>query len=142
MIVLDTDVLSLIQRRSEPEYSRLRVRLRDQSDPVFVTIVTFEEQVRGWMSRLARRNDAAGEVSAYRRLRDLVEYYRDQRLLDFTQQSADVFAGLRKARVRVGTMDLRIASIVLANDALLISRNLSDFERVPGLRVEDWTITS
>lgn len=140
--MLDTDVLSLIQRRSEPEYSRLRVRLRDQSDPVFVTIVTFEEQVRGWMSRLARRNDAAGEVIVYKRLRDLVEYYRDQLLLDFTQQSADVFAGLRKARVRIGTMGLRIASIVLANDALLISRNLRDFERVPGLRVEDWTTVS
>lgn len=35
-------------------------------------------------------------------------------------------------------MDVRIASIVLANDALLISRNLRDFERVPGLGVEDW----
>lgn len=35
-------------------------------------------------------------------------------------------------------MDLRIASIVLANGATLLSRNLRDFDRVPGLRVENW----
>ena len=35
-------------------------------------------------------------------------------------------------------MDLRIASIVPANSATLLSRNLRDFERVPDLQVEDW----
>lgn len=36
-------------------------------------------------------------------------------------------------------MDLRIASIVLAHDAALLSANLSDFRKVPGLKVEDWS---
>jgi tRNA(fMet)-specific endonuclease VapC len=35
-------------------------------------------------------------------------------------------------------MDLRIASIVLACDAILVTRNASDFRRVPGLRIENW----
>jgi tRNA(fMet)-specific endonuclease VapC len=35
--------------------------------------------------------------------------------------------------------DLKIAAIALANDAILLSRNLSDFAKVSGLRVEDWT---
>ena len=43
-------------------------------------------------------------------------------------------------RVRIGTMDLKIAAIVLAHDATLLSRNLSDFRKVPGLKVEDWTL--
>jgi tRNA(fMet)-specific endonuclease VapC len=47
-------------------------------------------------------------------------------------------AALRHARIRVGTQDLRIASIALAHNALLVSANLQDFEQVPGLRVEDW----
>ena len=39
-------------------------------------------------------------------------------------------------------MDLKIAAIVLANGATLLSRNLSDFRKVPGLKVEDWTLAS
>ena len=35
-------------------------------------------------------------------------------------------------------MDLKIASIVLVHGATLLSSNLQDFERVPGLPVEDW----
>jgi tRNA(fMet)-specific endonuclease VapC len=35
-------------------------------------------------------------------------------------------------------MDLKIASIVLANQATLLSANLRDFQQVPGLQVEDW----
>ena len=38
------------------------------------------------------------------------------------------------------SMDLRIAAITIARDALLISKNLTDFRKVPGLRVEDWTV--
>jgi len=45
---------------------------------------------------------------------------------------------LQRARTRVGTMDLKIASIALANDATLLTRNTSDFKRVPDLRIEDW----
>jgi tRNA(fMet)-specific endonuclease VapC len=35
-------------------------------------------------------------------------------------------------------MDLKIASIALASDATLLTRNATDFRRIPGLRVEDW----
>lgn len=35
-------------------------------------------------------------------------------------------------------MDLKIASIALSQDALVLSANLRDFEQVPNLQVEDW----
>jgi tRNA(fMet)-specific endonuclease VapC len=50
------------------------------------------------------------------------------------------FDRLRAEGVRIGTMDLRIASIALASDAKVITRNLRDFGRVPGLTAEDWTV--
>jgi tRNA(fMet)-specific endonuclease VapC len=36
-------------------------------------------------------------------------------------------------------MDLKIASIAIADEAILVSRNLKDFEKVPDLTVQDWT---
>lgn len=35
-------------------------------------------------------------------------------------------------------MDLRIGSIALSRDGLLLSRNVNDFRQVPGLHVENW----
>lgn len=48
------------------------------------------------------------------------------------------FHRLKAERVRVGTMDLKIAAVCMAHDVLLLSRNLADFQQVPGLRVENW----
>jgi tRNA(fMet)-specific endonuclease VapC len=140
VIVLDTDVLSIIQHRSEPAYTRIRAKLRAQMEVGVVTVITFEEQVRGWLAQLNRRSAPHAEVASYARLHELVKFYRDQPLLDFDAAASHEFVRLRKGGIRIGTMDLRIAAIALAHDALLISRNLVDFQKVPGLRVEDWTV--
>lgn len=58
-------------------------------------------------------------------------------LLGYEVNAADEFERLRQTKVRVGTKDLRIAAICLANDATLLTRNSQDFGRVPGLRFED-----
>jgi len=46
---------------------------------------------------------------------------------------------LKSKKIRIGTMDLKIAAIAIANDAILVTRNLVDFEKVPGLNAQDWT---
>ena len=60
-------------------------------------------------------------------------------LLDTDDVAGSQFETLRRHRVRFGTMDLRIASIALARGFTVLTRNLVDFERVPGLAAEDWT---
>ena len=59
-------------------------------------------------------------------------------MLPFDQRTAATFARLRRQRVRIGTMDLKIAAIALEHNALVLSGNVRDFQQVPGLRVEDW----
>ena len=48
------------------------------------------------------------------------------------------YNGLLAMKPNVGRMDLRIAAIALEEDAVVITRNLRDFERVPGLACENW----
>jgi tRNA(fMet)-specific endonuclease VapC len=141
MIVLDTDVFSLIELPDSPEYRRLRARIAqiDPPQPVVTTVVTYEEQSRG---RLATVNAARTDrqlVQAYAHLRQHAENYSRIPIVGFDDAAAATAATLRKAKLRLGTMDLRIAAIVLTHGALLLSRNLRDFRRVPGLSVEDWT---
>jgi tRNA(fMet)-specific endonuclease VapC len=140
MVVLDTDCLSLLDRGGA-ETDRLRGRLAVlPRDEVATTIITYEEQMRGWMVYLSRARTVGAEVEAYGKLRSHVESYRKIQVIDFDAAAAVEFQRLRKAKIRVGSMDLKIAAVVLSLDAILLSRNLSDFSRIPGLRVEDWTI--
>ncbi len=139
MIVPDTDVLTILQSASGGEFERLVRRLDDAPDrPVYVTIVSFEEQMRGWLAYIARSKVPDRQVVAYQRLRRLVDDYRKRPILDYDTRAALEFGQLVQRRIRIGTMDLKIAAIVLSQGAKLISRNLADFRKVPGLTVEDW----
>ena len=60
-------------------------------------------------------------------------------MLKFDEKAANEFEKLKRQKIRVGTMDLKIASIAISNNAILVSRNLSDFEQIPNLAVKDWT---
>jgi tRNA(fMet)-specific endonuclease VapC len=140
MILLDTDHLTHVQRGSGREYERLALRLNAAApEPVGVTIVSFEEQMRGWLAFVARARTLERKVEAFARLRALLEDFQTRPVLDFDSRAVRICKDLSKLKTRIGAMDLQIAAIALANDALLLSRNLRDFGRVPGLRVEDWT---
>lgn len=95
--------------------------------------------MRGWLAFISRCKNVKDQVGAYERLHRFLESYRNTPVLDFDENAAEVFRDLKATKVRIGSMDLKIASIAIANKALLVTRNLSDFELVPGLRAEDWT---
>lgn len=103
------------------------------------TILSFEEQTRGWLTYLARARTIAAQVEAYRRLSRHLDVYRQLFVLEFDENAAVEFQRLRRARIRVGTLDLKIAAVALSRQATLLTRNVSDFRQVPGLTVEDWT---
>jgi tRNA(fMet)-specific endonuclease VapC len=138
MLILDSDHMSLLEWGG-PDSSPLRERLAD-CDPqdVATTIINYEEQIRGWMAYIARAKSVSQQVEAYRRLRNHLDNYRQIPVLDFDGRAGEVYQQLRRSRIRAGAMDLKIAAICLARPATLLSRNRQDFERVPGLQVEDW----
>src|SRR5262245_55199768 len=141
MLILDTDLLTLVQRGSGEEYRRLSRRLEAAAadHEVCVTIISFEEQVRGWLAQIAAARTSDKQERAYLRLHNLLRDYLNRRVLDYSGRAIHRYQQLVKAWVRIGTMDLKIAAITLAHGATLLSRNLRDFTKVTGLQVEDWT---
>jgi tRNA(fMet)-specific endonuclease VapC len=140
MFVLDSDHMSLLEWGGEGS-AVIREHLADvDPNEVVTTVISFEEQMRGWMAYIARAKSLDQEVEAYRRLRRHLENYRQVPVLDFDERAATEFQRLRRARIRIGTMDLKIAAIVFSRDAMLLSKNSVDFDKVPGLKVEDWTV--
>jgi len=82
----------------------------------------------------------AGSTGQHRwKLRRHLQTYCSVPIADFTLDAANRFEDLRGQRVRAGTIDLKIAAICLSLDALLLTRNTRDFEKVPGLKIADWT---
>lgn len=141
MIILDTDHVSLMEVADGVESKRVRERLLTVSiADRAVTIISFEEQTRGWLAYLSRAKTVRQQVEAYHRLSRHLNMYRSLIVLDFDEHAAIEFQRLRQLRIRIGTMDLKIAAIALANHAILLSRNLRDFRMVPNLLVEDWTV--
>jgi len=61
-------------------------------------------------------------------------------LIAFDLAAVAIVRQLQLQRIRIGTMDLKIASIALAQEASLLTRNVADFQKVPGLHIEDWTM--
>ncbi len=137
MLILDTDHLVEIDRGSTLGSAVLE-KLDHSGEEVATTIISAEEQLRGWLAQINRLPDAHRQIDSYRRLQRRLDFFAAWHLLPWDADAADRFNSLRADRVRIGTMDLKIASITLARDGTLLSRNLADFRKVPGLRVEDW----
>jgi tRNA(fMet)-specific endonuclease VapC len=137
---MDTDHLSLLDQDTMEGFNLSRRLAAMPPGEIAVTIITYEEQMRGWLAYTARANTIERMLTAYARLQRHVETFKDIPVVPFDEKAAAEFERLRQAKIRIGSMDLKIAAIALAMGATLLTRNLSDFGKIPGLRIEDWTV--
>lgn len=136
--ILDTDHLTLFQYNHPFVTERVHANI----DKIRITIITAEEQLRGRFN-IIRRNSQSSKfkqlIIAYQNLRQTREFFSSLELLDFTLTAYNYYIELRSQKIKIGTQDLKIASIALANNAVLVSRNYRDFSQVPNLPLQDWT---
>jgi tRNA(fMet)-specific endonuclease VapC len=138
-LILDTDHVSLILRGDN------QLRERAELTPnLSITVVTFQEVFNGWTTRINQAKPDEDFVALYSRLYRSIDYFKQTEILNFDSDSDVIFRSLlknnpplRKARLQ---RDMRIAAIALANEATIVTRNRRDFELVPGLTIEDWSI--
>jgi tRNA(fMet)-specific endonuclease VapC len=137
--ILDTDHISLLQRNHPNVKQRLTSR---DPNKIFVTVITFEEQMRGRLNQVKQAKSQEALISAYNALRETIEDYKRLNLLDFDKDAYSCHMNLLHQKIRIGSQDLRIAAIALSVDGIVVTRNQKDFEKVPNLKIEDWTLES
>jgi tRNA(fMet)-specific endonuclease VapC len=137
LYVLDTDIAGLMQNLHPTVMQHLYALAAGAS--VVTTIVTVAEDLSGWLPACRRARDGPARAKAYARLQRGLDFYRGKDCLPFDAAAAAIFDQLRAQKLRVGTNDLSIAAIVLSVGGVLVTRNIKDFQRIPGLILEDWT---
>ncbi len=137
--LMDTDIVSLLEY-SNADSMMLQIRLSSISQKdLATTVITYEEHMRGWLAYVAGAKTSEGLIRAYARLNRHIEMFKEMPVYPFDAKAAVEYEKLKKTYPRGGKQDLKIAAIALANDATLLTRNLQDFSKIPGLRAEDWS---
>jgi tRNA(fMet)-specific endonuclease VapC len=108
MIVLDTDRLTLLKYAANPRCQALLARMQSSHDKdIGLTIISVEEQWRGWFAVDARHRNVRRQVKPYEELVELHAFLSDWTVLPFDDPAADRFEQLRSDGVPIGSMDLK-----------------------------------
>jgi tRNA(fMet)-specific endonuclease VapC len=111
---------------------------------IALTTITLEEQAQGWLKAIKSASQAPLPKRAekfqwaYNGLRQSVQLVNQFELLEFPIASYERFLDFRRQGIRISTNDLQIASIAIEMGRVVVTRNLRDFEQVPGLQIENW----
>ncbi len=135
--VLDTDHITLFENQHPVVIQRV---METDPDEITVTIITVEEQMKGWLNAIQQSSQSNRLIWGYKGLQDGLKFFQTIQVLDFDQDAYNCYIELVRQKVRIGTRDLRIAATVISKNGILVTRNRQDFERIPGLRFEDWSI--
>jgi tRNA(fMet)-specific endonuclease VapC len=92
------------------------------------------------IEQVRRAKKSAEIVSVYQLLQETIKFFEAWDIVPYADQAENHFKAARKMGIRIGTMDLRIAAIVLSLDATVVTRNRKDFQQVPNLKFEDWSV--
>lgn len=134
--ILDTDILTLYQEG----HPAVVQRCAETTGNLAITIIAVEEQLSGWYKELRKAKRPERLAWAYGRLTSNVKFLSHLPIYTFDKPCIRRYDSLAKLRTKIGIMDLRVASIALEHDATLVTRNVRDFQHIPGLRVENWAV--
>jgi tRNA(fMet)-specific endonuclease VapC len=143
--ILDTDCLSLFQTGNAQLVNRIDQLPFEQ---ISTTVITAEEQMRGRLNIVRRAENQRKLSGAYGFLRESILFFHRIQVLEFTPEAEIIYWQLKAQKIRPGSRDLKISAlakpllwrIALSLDATVITRNRKDFQQVPNLKFEDWSV--
>jgi tRNA(fMet)-specific endonuclease VapC len=135
MICLDTNaVIAMLNPRITPVRHRFEEAVARGEVVVASSIVLFELWFGTWRSQ--RREGNARKIEEF--------VSGPVGVLDFNSgdaaEAGEIRADLKHKGTPIGPYDILIAAQARRRDALLVTANVREFARVPGLKIEDWTV--
>jgi len=129
-VLIDTDVLSAIMRGNPAATARARAYL-DEHGRIAFSIITRYEILRGLSAKNATKQIQSFETFC---ARSTVAPLDDAAVV----RAADIYGDLSRRGQLIGDADILIAASALVNEMGLATNNRSHFERIRGLRIENW----
>jgi tRNA(fMet)-specific endonuclease VapC len=137
--ILDTDHVSLFL-----EGNRTVIAKVSQISSVAITIITVQEIFNGWMGKLNDPSQSTNLVRVYTKLWETTDYFKSVEIFNFDETANTCYESLLQQNPQLNKKrlkkDLRIASIALSTNSIMVTRNYQDYSQIPNLRIEDWTI--
>ncbi|WP_375579974.1 type II toxin-antitoxin system VapC family toxin [Marivirga tractuosa] len=133
-VLIDTDILSYYFKGDKVVIENFEIYLR-KYDLIELSIITYYEITGGLLAK-----------NALKQLSVFEDFVVDNLVIPMTDNSAkisaELYSSLRQSGNTVDDIDLLIAGIAIDNDLTLVTNNVKHFNRIPGLRVENWTMAS
>jgi tRNA(fMet)-specific endonuclease VapC len=127
--MLDTNLCIRVLRDRPPQ---LRERFNAQADSLCISTVVLMELLHG-AAKSARPEYNRGEVQRLAARLEVLPFDAEA-----AGHSADIRAVLERRGQVIGAYDLQIAGHARSRGLVVVTANLGEFERVDGLRCEDW----
>ncbi len=136
--ILDTDHTSLFLAGNKS----VIYQVAEHSDNIAITIITVQELFNGWNGKLNDPRQANNLSNLYTKLWQTTEFFKIITILNFDLDAEACYNNLRQnnrnlAKKRL-QKDLRIASIALTQNAIVVTRNDKDFAQFPNLQFDNW----
>jgi len=140
VIVLDSDTVSILFRAADT-HPPLTARLRaTPPDEIAITAISIAEIMEGFLALIRKQQPKNQESAGYALLVESFRYLNRFTILPYDEESVRLFLSFPASVHRIGRGDCQIAAIALRYGATVVTRNVRHFQRVPGIRCEDWTV--
>lgn len=130
--MLDTNIIIYLIK-NKPESVAAKVDQLNPNDELVMSFVTYAELLKG-------AENSSQKAKVLHNLEKLIEqisviYPADAQIC---QYYAVQFLRLKQSGTLIGANDLWIACHALAEQAILVTHNVREFQRIEGLVIEDW----
>jgi len=135
--LLDTDTISHYLRNNLAVHAAV---VAHRQHVIELPIIAIEEIWDCWTTMVRRAKTDTDRGRAYDRLTNSLNELRRWAVQSFTTSALNQYSVLKSLKLNVRANDMKIAAIALECEAVVVTANTRDFERIPGLKIVDWTL--